>query len=271
MTWRINKPGSHAGFGLSELWDARELLFFFAWRDFKVRYKQTAIGTAWAVLQPLMMVGVITFVFGRLVHTPSDDLPYPVFAFAGLLLWQLFASAFTESSNSVVANERLLTKVAFPRLVIPIASVATSIADSAAASVVLAVLIAAYGIVPGPAVVLLPVFFVLTVAAALAIGIWLAALNVRFRDVRYAIPFLLQPLLFITPVAYPTHLVPERWRMLYALNPMVGIIEAFRWALFGVGVNPGPLLAVSVTVIAVLLLGGVLFFRRAERAFADLA
>lgn len=271
MTWRINEPGSYARFGLSELWGARELLFFLAWRDLKVRYKQTAIGFAWAILQPLMMVGVITLVFGRLARTPSDGLPYPLFAFTGLLLWQLFASALTESSNSVVANERLLTKVAFPRLVIPLASVATSIADAAAASVVLAVLIAWYGILPGPGVALLPVFVVLTLSAALSMGIWLAALNVRFRDVRYAIPFLVQPLLLITPVAYPTHLVPERWRMLYALNPMVGIIEAFRWALFGVSVNAGPLLAVSVTVIAVLLLGAVPFFRRAERAFADFA
>lgn len=271
MTWRVNEPGGRSQYSLRELWNSRELLVFLAWRDFKVRYKQTALGAAWAVLQPLMMLAVITLAFGRLARISSDGIPYPLFAYAGLILWQLFASAFAESSNSVVAYERLLTKVAFPRLVIPLASVATSISDAAAATVMLAVLFGWYGVRPSPAVFLLPLFLLLTTAAALAIGIWLAALNVRFRDVRYAIPFLLQPLIFVTPVAYPTHLVPEQWRFVYGLNPMVGIIEAFRWALFGVATDPGRLLSESVVVITLLLAGALPYFRRSERAFADFA
>lgn len=269
--WRVHGPGTRRGLGLWRVWEARELLFFLAWRDFKVRYKQTVLGAAWAVLQPVLMMVVFTFIFGRLARIPSAGLPYPVFAYAGLLPWQLFAAALTESSNSLVANERLLTKTAFPRLVIPASAVGTSVVDWAIGALVLGGLLLWYGIVPAATIMLVPALVGLAVGAALGIGLWLAALNVRYRDVRYVIPFIVQPLLFMTPVAYPGTMVPERWQALYALNPMVGVVEGFRWAVFGTGPAPTAALISSAVVTAVLLAGGIRYFQSVERAFADFA
>jgi lipopolysaccharide transport system permease protein len=254
---------------LGELWAYRELLYFLAWRDVKVRYKQTVLGAAWAVLQPLLTMVVFSVVFGRLANVPSDGLPYPIFAYCALLPWQLFAHALVESGNSLVGNQNLITKVYFPRLVIPLAAVATGLVDFAIAFVVLVGLMAYYGIVPTPAVLALPGLVLLALLAALGVGLWLSALNVQYRDVRYTIPFLTQLWLFATPVAYPASLVPERWRPLVGLNPMSGVVEGFRWALLGRAEPPGLMLAVSIVVVAGVLVSGLYYFRRMERTFAD--
>lgn len=254
---------------LRDLWEYRELLGFLVWRDIKVRYKQTALGAAWAILQPVMTMLVFSVFFGRLAKVPSDGIPYPVFAFAALLPWQLFAYALTESGNSLVSNQNLITKVYFPRLVIPIAAVLAGLVDFAIAFVVLLGLMFYYGIVPTAAVVYLPLFVLLAVTSALAVGLWLSALNVKYRDVRYVMPFLIQFWMFATPVAYPSSLVPERWRPLYGLNPMAGVVEGFRWALLGKAQNPGLLLWVSIAAVVLLLIGGLRYFRRTEATFAD--
>jgi lipopolysaccharide transport system permease protein len=255
---------------LGEVWRYRELLYFLVWRDIKVRYKQTALGAAWAILQPVMTMVVFSIFFGRLAKVPSDGIPYPVFAFAALLPWQLFAFALTESSNSLVANQNLITKVYFPRLVVPIASVLAGLVDFAIAFAVLLGLMAFYGITPTRAVVVLPLFVLLAVATALAVGLWLSALNVKFRDVRYTIPFLTQLWMFATPVAYPSSLVPEPWRAWFGLNPMAGVVEGFRWALLGRSGGPGVLMWVSIVAVVALLLGGLVYFRRMETTFADI-
>jgi lipopolysaccharide transport system permease protein len=255
--------------GLKELWEYRELLYFLIWRDVKVRYKQTALGAAWAILQPLMMMAVFSLFFGYLARLPSDGVPYPIFTLCALLPWQLFAHALTESSNSLVANERLLTKVYFPRLVVPIAAVLGGLVDFAIAFVILLLMMLYYGVVPTWAIVTLPGFILLAVVTALGVGLWLSALNVQYRDVRHTMAFLIQFWLFATPVAYSSSLVPERWRALYGLNPMVGVVEGFRWALLGKSEPPGALLAVSVAVVVLLLIGGIYYFRRMEQEFAD--
>jgi homopolymeric O-antigen transport system permease protein len=254
---------------LRELWRFRELLLFLTWRDVKVRYKQTALGAAWAILQPVFMMLIFTLAFGRLAKVPSDGMPYPVFAYAALLPWQLFAHSLTEASNSLVANERLITKVYFPRLVVPFAAVLGGLVDFVVAFVVLLGLMAYYRIVPGLAIVTLPLFIALAVATALGVGLWLSALNVRYRDVRYTIAFLTQFWLFATPVAYPSSLVPERFRVLYGLNPMAGVVEGFRWALLGKASPSIPLLAASTVVVVIVLIGGLVYFRRMEQIFAD--
>jgi lipopolysaccharide transport system permease protein len=255
---------------LGELWNYRELLYFLVWRDVKVRYKQTALGAAWAILQPFMTMVVFSVFFGRLAKIPSDGVPYPVFAFTALLPWQLFAYALAESSNSLVASQNLITKVYFPRLVIPIAGVLAGLVDFAIAFVVLLGLMWYFGIVPTAAIALLPLFVLLAIMTALAVGLWLSALNVKYRDVRYTIPFLTQFWMFVTPVAYPSSLVPERWRALFGLNPMAGVVEGFRWALLGKAHSPGPLLIVSIVAVVVLLIGGLMYFRRMEATFADI-
>ncbi len=256
---------------LGDIWEYRELLYFLVWRDVKVRYKQTVLGAAWAILQPVMTMVVFSIFFGRLAKIPSDGIPYPVFAFTALLPWQLFAYALTESSNSLVSNQNLITKVYFPRLVIPISAVLAGLVDFAIALVVLLGLMWYFGIVPTAAVALLPVFVLFAIVTALAVGLWLSALNVKYRDVRYTIPFLTQFWMFATPVAYPASLVPEKWRALFGLNPMAGVVEGFRWALLGKAHSPGPLLVVSVIAVVVLLIGGVMYFRRMESTFADVA
>ncbi len=253
---------------LCEVWEYRELLFFLTWRDVRVRYKQTALGAAWAVLQPLLTMLVFSVFFGALARVPSDSLPYPVFAYCGLLPWQLFAFALTASAQSLTANERLVTKVYFPRLILPLSAVLAGLVDFAVAFTLLAPLMAYYGVRPGAALVTLPLFILLAVATAVAAGLGLGALNVRFRDVRYALPFLTQFWLFATPIAYPASLVPERYRWLMGLNPMAGVVEGFRWALLGAPA-PGPLVLVSASVVVLGLGLGLVYFLRVERSFAD--
>jgi len=255
---------------LRELWHYRELLLFLAWRDISVRYKQTVLGAAWAVIQPFFTMLVFSLFFGRLGKIPSDGLPYPVFAYAALLPWQYFATALAASTDSLVGNASLLTRVYFPRLVIPTASVLPAVLDFAIAFVVLLMMMLYYGIVPDWQILALPFLLLLVLILALGVGLWLSALNVRYRDIRYTIPFLTQFWLFSSPVAYPTSLIPEEWRLLYGLNPMVGVIEGFRWALLGTGTNPGPLVAVSILVSLILITSGAFYFRRMERAFADI-
>jgi lipopolysaccharide transport system permease protein len=254
---------------LADLWEYRELLHIFVWRDIKVRYKQTVLGAAWAVLQPLLTMVVFSIFFGRLANVPSDGLPYPIFAYCALLPWQLFAKSLTDASNSLVTNRQLITKVYFPRLAIPISAVIAGLVDFAIAFVVLLGMMFWYGITPTAAIVTLPLFILFAMITALAIGLWLSALNVEYRDVRYTIPFLTQFWLFATPIAYPSSLVPEAIRPFYGLNPMAGVVEGFRWALLGTAQQPGPLLPVSVATVLVLLFTGLLYFRRTERTFAD--
>jgi lipopolysaccharide transport system permease protein len=268
-TLLIRPSRGWAALDLADLWQYRELIYFLTWRDIKVRYKQTVLGGAWAIIQPFFTMVVFSIFFGRLAGIPSDGLPYPIFAYCALLPWQLFAHALTESSNSLVANERLITKVYFPRLVIPISTIFAGLLDFLIAFVVLIGMMMYYHIRPTAAVWTVPLFLLLAVGAALGIGLWLSALNVQYRDVRYTIPFLTQFWLFLTPVAYPSTLVPVSWRALYGLNPMAGVVEGFRWALLGKAEGPGALLAVSVTIVVLVLVGGLYYFRRMEKTFAD--
>jgi lipopolysaccharide transport system permease protein len=254
---------------LVELWRYRELLWFLAWRDVKVRYKQTALGVAWAVLQPLFMMVLSTVIFGGLGKISSGDVPYPLFCLCALLPWQLFAYALTQASNSVVAEQNLVTKVYFPRVIIPLSSVLSGVVDFGIAFVLLLGMMGCYGVVPGWGVVTLPLFMLLALGAALAVGLWLSALNVQYRDFRYTIPFLTQFWFFATPVVYPSNLIPEKWRLLYGLNPMAGVVEGFRWALLGKAEAPGPIVWASAASVAVLLTGGLFYFRRMEKSFAD--
>jgi lipopolysaccharide transport system permease protein len=254
---------------LRELWAYRELLYFLAWRDIKVRYKQTAIGVAWAVLQPLAMMLVFTVFFGKLGNLPSDGIPYPLFTFAALLPWQLFSRTITECTNSLVTDQRLVTRVYFPRIIIPLATTLSSIVDFAISAGLLVALMLFYGIFPGTEIVCLPIFIMLMLVVALGVGFWLAALNVEYRDVRYTLPFLNQFWLFVTPVVYASSMVPERWQLLYGLNPMVGVIEGFRWALLGVGRGPSPMLAVSTAIAIALFVSGLFWFQRREQTFVD--
>lgn len=254
---------------LDALWARRELLYFLVWRDIKVRYKQTFLGVMWAVLQPLMLMLAFSIFFGRLAKVPSDGLPYPVFTFCALLPWQLFAQALTQASNSLVANDRLITKVYFPRLVIPLSAVLSGLVDFLIAFIILLALMIYYGISPTNAFWTIPIFVLLAVVSALAVGLWLSAVNVQYRDVRYAIPFIAQLWFFVSPVAYPSSIVPASWRWLYALNPMAGVIEGFRWALLGKSKGPGSELVLSCAVTVALFIGGLYYFRRMERTFAD--
>jgi lipopolysaccharide transport system permease protein len=252
------------------VWAYRELLYFLVWREIKVRYKQTAIGVSWAIVQPFMTMVVFSVFFGRFAGIPSDGVPYPVFAYCALLPWQLFAFALAESTNSVVNNQRLLTKVYFPRVILPLAAIGVGLVDFGLAFLVLFGLMAYFGVGLASAIWTVPLWAALGVVTALSAGLWLSALNVAYRDIRYAVPFLTQIWLFATPVAYPTSIVPEAWRPLYALNPMVGVVDGFRWALLGTS-RPA-LLTVSVSAASVLLLlvSGLYYFRRTERTFADI-
>ncbi len=267
---RIEPSKGWISLGLKDLWHYRELLFFLTWRDIKVRYKQTALGAAWAVIQPLFTMLAFTLFFGRLAKVPSDGIPYPLFSYTALLPWQLFAYALTESSNSVVANERLITKVYFPRLVIPLASVLAGLVDFVIAFTLVIGMMVWYGVRPTWAVLTLPFFVIFTMATALAVGLWLSALNVQYRDVRYTLTFIVQFWLIASPVAYSSTLVPAQWRPFYGLNPMAGVIEGFRWALLGKTQAPGSMLWVSATVVAIVLVGGLYYYRRMEKTFADL-
>jgi lipopolysaccharide transport system permease protein len=269
-TVRIEPPSGWLELRLREVWMYRELLYFFVWRDLKVRYKQTAIGVAWVVLQPLMSMGVFTVFFGRLAKLPSDGLPYPVFYFAALAPWTYFATALTTATNVVVENQRVITKVYFPRLILPLSSVLSGLVDFSIAFVVLVAMVLGYGLRPGVNALWLPFLVLLALATALGVGLWLSALNALYRDVKYVTPFLVQFWMLASPVAYPTSLVPAKWQWLYGLNPMAGVIEGFRWALTGHGQAPGPLLLASAGAVLVILVGGALFFQRMEGTIADL-
>lgn len=262
------------GFGgalrLGELWAYRELLGFLTWRDVKVRYRQTAIGVVWAVLQPFALMIVFSIFLNHLAHVPSDHLPYPIFSFAGLVPWTLFASSLTGVSNSIVTSSNLISKVYFPRLVIPLAVTGSYIFDFVIALGLLVGMMIYYGVYPGLAVIALPALLLFTLLTALSVGIWLTALNVRYRDVQYAVPFVVQIWLFASPIAYATKLVPSKWQLLYSVNPMTTVIDGFRWALLGVPWSPGKAPLVSLAVVAVLLLTGLVYFRRMERTFADI-
>jgi lipopolysaccharide transport system permease protein len=261
-----------AALQLRALWEYRELLGFLVWRDVKVRYKQTALGVAWIILQPLVSMVIFTVLFGYLLQAPSDGAPYAVFAYAGLLPWNYFAGSLTRASQSLVGSANLITKVYFPRLVIPISGVLGGLVDFGVASLVLAGLMALYRIPPTVHIIWLPAFLLLALATALGFGLWLAALNVRYRDVNYLVPFLVQIWMYLTPVIYSVTLIPERFRWLLALNPMTGVVGGFRWALLG-GVMetepPGVLFGVSVMITLVVLVSGAVFFRSTERTFAD--
>ena len=254
---------------LESIWKHRELLYFLTWRDIKVRYKQTVLGGLWAIIQPFFTMVIFSLFFGRLAHVPSDGLPYPLFSYAGLVPWTFFTNGLTNASNSLVGNANLITKVYFPRLVVPMASVLAASVDVALSSLVLFAMMLHYGIVPTYRLIYLPVFILLAAGSSLGAGLWLTAMNVQFRDVRYTVPFLTQFWLFATPIAYPSSLLHEPWRTVYGLNPMVGVVEGFRWALLGRTTAPGPLIAVSVGAVLALLLGGLWYFNRMEQTFAD--
>ena len=254
---------------LQELWQYRELLYFLSWRDIKVRYTQTVLGAAWAIIQPFMTMVVFSLFFGKLAKMPSDGIPYPLFAYAALVPWTFFSNGLTQSSNSLVQSANLLKKVYFPRLIVPISSVLSGIVDFLFAFVVLIGLMLFYGFVPSAQIIWLPVFLLLAFGTALGVGLWMSAINVQFRDVRYTIPFVTQFWLFATPIAYPSSLLSEPWQTLYGVNPMVGVVEGFRWALLGSQTAPGPMILLSAGVAAVFLVTGVFYFRRMERSFAD--
>jgi len=263
---------------LRDLWRYRELIYFLIWRDIKVRYKQTALGAAWAIIQPFFTMIVFTIFFGRLAGVPSEGVPYPIFSYTALLPWGLFTKALSDAGRAMISNRAMITKVYFPRLVIPIASVLSGLVDFSIAFIVLIGMIFYYNNVPGeydpitvtPAILTLPLFILLALVTALGVGLWLSALNVKYRDINYIMPFLTQFWLFITPVAYPASMVPEEWRWLYALNPMTGVVEGFRWALLGTSSSPDPMLAISTAISILLLISGLFYFRRMERTFADM-
>src|SRR5215831_11375668 len=254
---------------LKAIWEYRELLYFLVWRDLKVHYRQTLIGAGWVILQPLITMAIFTIIFGRFAQIPSDGLPYPVFVYSALLPWNLFASSLNRGTSSVVGNAQLVSKIYFPRLILPFSGVLSPLVDFAVAFVILIGMMIWFGIAPTWGVLALPLLILLTVLTALAVGLWLSALNVRYRDIGHTIPFLIQIWMFASPVAYPISLVPEKWRLLYSLNPMAGVIEGFRWALLGTASPNFELVAVSTAVVGVLLLGGLVYFERIERTFAD--
>lgn len=267
---RIEASSGHLRLNLGELWTYRELLYFLVWRDVKVRYKQTALGAAWAVLQPLFTMMVFSLFFGRLAKVPSDGLPYSVFAFAALVPWTLFANGITFSSLSLVGSANMIKKVYFPRLTIPVATVAAGVPDFLIAFAVLLVVMGWHGIVPTWKVMWLPAFVLLALATCLGVGLWLSALNAKYRDVRYVMPFLVQFWLFATPIAYSSSMLHEPWRTIYALNPMVGVVEGFRWALLGARTAPGPMAAASALAAFLILVTGAFYFRHQEKQFADI-
>ncbi len=267
----ILKPSSGLrGLDLREIWSRRELLFFLAWREIKVRYKQTLLGASWAILQPLFTMIIFTLFFGRLAKMPSDGIPYPVFVFAALVPWMFFSNGLTQASNSLINNAQLVTKIYFPRMLVPMASVLGGIIDFVLAFCLLVGMALWYGAPIHATVVWVPLLLVLAFVASLAAGLWLSALNVEYRDIRHAIPFLVQMWMFATPIAYPSSLLKEPWRTVFAINPMVGVIEGFRWAILGDNTLPTMHLLVSSGIALVGLITGAFFFRRVEKRFADL-
>lgn len=254
---------------IEEIWNYRELLYFLTWRDVKVRYKQTLLGAAWAIIQPFFTMIIFSLFFGKLAKVPSDGIPYPVFAYAALVPWTFFANGLTQSSNSLVGNANLIKKVYFPRPIVPLSSIFSGVVDFVLSFLVLLGMMLFYQMPLTGNIVWLPFLMGLALASSLGAGLWLSAMNVQFRDIRYAVPFLVQAWMFATPIAYPSSLLPEPWRMIYGLNPMVGVVEGFRWALLGASAAPAPILAASSMAALALLIGGAFYFRRMERGFAD--
>ena len=267
---RVERSHGWVSLRLGDLWEYRELVYFLTWRDIKVRYKQTVLGAAWAILQPVLTMLVFSLFFGRLARMPSEGVPYPIFTFAALVPWSFFANGLTQSSNSLVGSANLITKVYFPRLIVPVATVLSGVIDFLLAFLVLVVMMGYYRITPPATVVWLPLFLLLAVMASLGTGLWLSAMNVQFRDVRYTVPFLTQFWLFATPIAYPSSLLHQPWRTIFGINPMVGAVEGFRWALFGHAAPPVTVVAVSFVSATLVLVTGALYFRRMERTFADI-
>lgn len=254
---------------LKELWNNRELVFFLMWRDIRVRYKQTVLGASWAIIQPLFTMVVFSLFFGRLAQIPSDGIPYPLFSFAALVPWNFFATGLTQSSDSLVTNANLIKKVYFPRLVIPLSTVMAGGMDFLIAFGVLVLMTVGWGVPLTARMAWIPLFVLLAFVTALGVGLWLSALNVQYRDVRYTVPFLVQMWMFSTPIAYPSSLLPPQWRVVYGLNPMTGVVEGFRWAMLGADTQPGPMIAASAAAAMLILIGGALYFRRTEKRFAD--
>jgi lipopolysaccharide transport system permease protein len=270
-TLRIAPSKGWVPLKLKDLWEYRELLYFLVWRDIKVRYKQTALGATWAIIQPFFTMVVFSIFFGHLAKVPSDGIPYPLFSFAALVPWTFFANGLSQSSNSLVGSGTLITKVYFPRLIIPLAAVFSGIVDFVLAFVVLLGMMVYYGLMPTTINVLwLPLFLLLALTTSLGVGLWLSALNVEYRDVRYIVPFITQFWMLATPIGYPSSLLQQPWRTLYGLNPMVGVAEGFRWALLGTNTAPGPIIAVSSAASILILVTGAFYFRRMEKTFADI-
>lgn len=265
----IHPSRGWVGLQLRDLWEYRELFYFITWRDIKVRYKQTILGAAWAIIQPFFTMVVFSLFFGRLAGVPSDGIPYPIFSYAALVPWTFFANGLSQSSNSLVASANLIKKIYFPRLIIPVSNVLSGVVDFLLAFILLLAMMIYFRIWPTAAVIWLPFLMLLALITSLGVGLWLSAMNVQFRDIRYAVPFLAQLWLFATPIAYPSSLLAEPWRTIYSLNPMVGVVEGFRWALLGTETAPGPMILVSSIVALFLLVSGAYYFRRMEKTFAD--
>jgi len=257
------------GLNLIEVWQSRELLYILAWRDISVRYKQTLLGGLWAVIQPFVTMIIFSIVFGKLAKMPSDDIPYPIFSYTALVPWAFFVNALNKSSLSLVSNANLISKVYFPRLVLPISAVMVGTIDFFVAFFMLLIMMAFFGIMPTMAIIFLPFFILLTLITSLGIGIWIATLNVKFYDLQNALPFIIQAWMFATPIAYPSSLLEEPWRSIYGLNPMSGVVEGFRWALLGTETSPGCILIVSFVTACVILIAGMFYFKRVESTFAD--
>lgn len=266
---RIEPSRGWVSLGLRELWSYRELIYFFIWRDIKVRYKQTILGGAWAIIQPLFTMLIFSVFFGRLAKVPSDSVPYPLFTYTALVPWQFFANGVSLSSTSLVSDSNLLKKVYFPRLALPISKVLSGGLDFLLAFTVLLLMMLYYGIRPTAHVIWLPFFLFMALTTSLGVALWFSAMHVQFRDVQYAVPFLVQAWLFATPIAYPSSLLSEPWRTIYGINPMVGVVEGFRWALLGTQTAPGPIVLVSFLASIAVLVGGTFYFRRMEKTFAD--
>jgi lipopolysaccharide transport system permease protein len=267
----IIKPSSGwSALNLRDLWLYRELILFMTWRDLKVRYKQTLLGASWAILQPFLTMVVFSIFFGNLANVPSDGVPYPIFSYTALIPWTLFSKALQDASRSLVASSHMITKIYFPRMILPLASVLAGVVDFFIAFIVLIGMMIIYGIVPTSNIWTLPLFLLLALVTAIGVGFWLSALNVLYRDINYVLPFLTQFWMFLTPIAYPSSMVPQQYQALYALNPMAGVVEGFRWALLGTGQAPGVMTLVSTLVSLALLISGMFYFKRMERLFADM-
>lgn len=266
---RLYPTRGWAALKLGELWTYRELLFFLTWRQLKVRYQQTLLGATWAILQPLLQMVVFTLIFGGIAKMDSGGVPYPIFSYTALLPWGLFSKALSEAGHSMVMNRNMITKIYFPRLLIPLASVLSGIVDFLIAFVVLLGMMVYYKIWPTNAIWTLPLFLILALVSALGVGLWLSALNVTYRDVGYVLPFLTQFWMYLTPVVYPSSKIPAQWQMVYSLNPMMGVVEGFRWSLLGKANAPGPMIAFSSGIALLILISGLFYFRRMERTFAD--